>query len=90
MDNLVARTTSQCSERPLLPHLDHVLVLRLNIKRLKYNGIRGIVKTTVDVRRGQLQTSPTAGIFGGPLLHLNFFLFGLITFFRELSLASLM
>ena len=52
MDNLVARTTSQCSERPLLPHLDHVLVLRLNIKRLKHNGIRSIVKTTVDVRGG--------------------------------------
>ena len=50
MDNLVARTTSQCSERPLLPHLDHVLVLRLNIKRLKHNGIRGIVKTSVDIR----------------------------------------
>ena len=90
MDNLVARTTSQCSERPLLPHLDHVLVLRLNIKRLKNNGVRGIVKTAVDVRRGQLQASPPAGIFGGPLLHLNLFLFGLITFFRELSLASLM
>ena len=88
MDNLVARTTSQCSKRPFLPHLDHVL--RLNIKRLKDNGVRGIVKTTVDVRRGQLQASPTAGIFGGPLLHLNFFFFGLITFFRELSLASLM
>ena len=70
-----------------ISHLDHVL--RLNIKGLKHNGIRGIVETTVDVRWGQLQASPTAGIFGGPLLHLNFFLLGLIAFFRELSLASL-